>query len=133
VRSLRVEENVRVVLAVLSLCEEIPFDVDIYNAFGYLSATLRECGSPVGDFDQAIAAAVLCSDGEIITRDRHFEKIPGLKVTGIDFYSRAPGKKFHNKFTLYEGSLFMENIEITLPDNHVFFAPLLLIPRFFSA
>ncbi|MFA5267266.1 MAG: type II toxin-antitoxin system VapC family toxin [Methanoregula sp.] len=81
-RSLRVEENVREILAILSLCEEIPFDVDIYHAFGYLSATLRECGSPVGDFDQAIAAAVLCSDGEIITRDRHFEKIPGLKVTG---------------------------------------------------
>ena len=66
-RSLRVEENVREILAILSLCEEIPFDVDIYHAFGYLSATLRDCGNPVGDFDQAIAAAVLCSDGEIIT------------------------------------------------------------------
>lgn len=79
-RSLHVEENVREILAILSICEEIPFDVDIYNAFGYLSVTLRECGSPIGNFDQAIAAAVLCSDGEIITRDRHFEKIPGLKV-----------------------------------------------------
>jgi predicted nucleic acid-binding protein len=34
-----------------------------------------------GNFDQAIAAAALCYDSEIITRDRHFEKIPELKVT----------------------------------------------------
>ncbi|PKG31362.1 type II toxin-antitoxin system VapC family toxin [Methanoregula sp.] len=79
-RSLRVEENVKEKLAILSLCDEVPFDTDIYHAFGYLSATLQECGSPVGDFDQAIAAAALCYDAEIITRDQHFEKIPELKV-----------------------------------------------------
>jgi len=81
-RSLRVEENVKEILTILSLCDEIVFDTDIYHAFGYLSATLLACGSPVGDFDQAIAAAALCSDSEIITRDRHFEKIPELKVIG---------------------------------------------------
>ena len=80
--SLHTQENVREILAILSLCDEVPFDMDIYHAFGYLSATLRACGSPVGDFDQAIAAAALCYDGEIITRDRHFEKIPELKVIG---------------------------------------------------
>jgi tRNA(fMet)-specific endonuclease VapC len=80
--SLHVMENVREVLSVLALCDEVPFDTDIYHAFGYLSATLQACGSPVGDFDQAIAAAALCYDGEIITRDRHFEKIPELKVIG---------------------------------------------------
>jgi tRNA(fMet)-specific endonuclease VapC len=56
--------------------------VDICHAFGYLSATIRDCGSPDGDFVQDIAASVLCSDSEIIPRDRHFEKIPGLKVIG---------------------------------------------------
>jgi predicted nucleic acid-binding protein len=29
-----------------------------------------------------IAAIALCNDGEIITHDQHFEKIPGLKVIG---------------------------------------------------
>ena len=82
-RSLRVEENVKEVITILSFCDELAFDTDIYHAFGYLSATLEKCGSPVGDFDQAIAAAALCSDGAIITRDRHFEKIPGLTV--IDY------------------------------------------------
>jgi len=81
-RSLRVEENVKEVLSLLSICDEVPFDTDIYHAFGYLSATLEACGSPVGDFDQAIAAAALCYDGEIITRDRHFEMIPELTIIG---------------------------------------------------
>jgi predicted nucleic acid-binding protein len=80
-RSLHVRENVREVLSVLALCDVVPFDTDIYHAFGYLSVKLQEYGSPVGDFDQAIAAAALCYDSEIITRDRHFEKIPELKVT----------------------------------------------------
>jgi tetratricopeptide (TPR) repeat protein len=56
-RSLRAEEKVKEVLSFLSICDEVPFDTDIYHAFGYLSATLQACGSPVGDFDQAIAAA----------------------------------------------------------------------------
>jgi tRNA(fMet)-specific endonuclease VapC len=81
-RSLRVEDNVQEIHAILEYCDEIPFDTDIYHAFGYLSATLHAYGSPVGDFDQAIAAAALCFDSEIITRDRHFEKIPELKVIG---------------------------------------------------
>ncbi|HII98015.1 MAG TPA: type II toxin-antitoxin system VapC family toxin [Methanoregula sp.] len=38
--------------------------------------------NPLGDFNEAIAAIALCYDGEIITRDRHFEKIPELKVIG---------------------------------------------------
>jgi len=33
-------------------------------------------------FNEVIAAITLCNDGKIITRDRHFEKIPGLMVTG---------------------------------------------------
>ncbi|MGD0079035.1 MAG: type II toxin-antitoxin system VapC family toxin [Methanoregula sp.] len=81
-RSLHVEENVKEILAVIAAFEEVPFGNDIYHAFGYLSATLQEKGNPVGDFDQVIAAVALCSDGEIITHDRHFEKIPELTVIG---------------------------------------------------
>jgi hypothetical protein len=81
-RSLHVEENVGEILTILSHCDEIAFDTDIYHAFGYLSSTLKDAGDPIGDFDQAIAAAALCTDGEIVTRDRHFEKVPELKVLG---------------------------------------------------
>jgi len=81
-RSRHVGENIREVLAILSLCDEIAFDTDIYHAFGYLSLAMKESGDPVGDFDQAIAAAAFCTDGEIVTRDRHFGKVPELTVIG---------------------------------------------------
>jgi len=79
-RSRNVGENVREILAILALCDEIAFDTDIYHAFGYLSSTMKESGDPIGDFDQVIAAVALCTDGEIVTRDRHFGKVPELKV-----------------------------------------------------
>jgi len=74
--------NVEKVRNILSLFTVLPIDNPVYEAFGRLAAGLSLAGNPVGDFDEAIAAIVLCADGEIITRDRHFQKIPGLKVTG---------------------------------------------------
>ncbi|MCP1716264.1 putative nucleic acid-binding protein [Methanocalculus alkaliphilus] len=53
---------------------------ETYGVFGALSARLRGDGRPVGDFDELIAAIALCYDGEIVTRDHHFERIPGLVV-----------------------------------------------------
>jgi predicted nucleic acid-binding protein len=55
----------------------------VYEVFGRVAAGLSLAGTPVGDFDEVIAAIALCYDGEIITRDRHFEKIRGLTL--IDY------------------------------------------------
>ncbi len=74
--------NVDRVGKILELFTPLPLDETVYEVFGRIAAGLSLTGNPIGDFDEAIAAMVLCSDGEIITRDRHFEKIPGLKVTG---------------------------------------------------
>jgi len=74
--------NVERVGSILALFTILPLDANVYEVFGRLAAGLSLSGNPVGDFDEAIAAIVLCSDSEIITRDRHFEKIPGLKVIG---------------------------------------------------
>ena len=70
------------VRTILELFTLIPVDETIYEAFGRISAGLFIQGSPIGDFDEVIAAIALCNDGEIITRDRHFEKIPHLRVIG---------------------------------------------------
>jgi predicted nucleic acid-binding protein len=70
------------VRTILELFTVIPVDESIYEAFGRISASLFITGSPIGDFDEVIAAIALCNDGEIITRDRHFEKIPHLRVIG---------------------------------------------------
>lgn len=75
-------KNLNKVRTILELFTLLPVDETIYEAFGRLAAGLCIGGNPIGDFDEVIAAIALCNDGEIVTRDRHFEKIPELKVIG---------------------------------------------------
>jgi tRNA(fMet)-specific endonuclease VapC len=72
--------NVLKVRSLLDLFTLLPVDETVYEVFGRVAAGLSLAGTPVGDFDEVIAAIALCYDGEIITRDRHFEKIPGLTL-----------------------------------------------------
>lgn len=74
--------NVEKAERILDLFTLLPLDETVYRAFGRVAAGLCLTGDPIGDFDEAIAAITLCYDGEIITRDRHFKKIPELKVIG---------------------------------------------------
>lgn len=68
------------VATILELFTVIPVDESIYEAFGRISAVLSLNGNSIGDFDEVIAAIAIRFDGEIITRDRHFLKVPHLKV-----------------------------------------------------
>ena len=70
------------VRTILDLFTLLPVDETIYEVFGRIAAGLCISGHPIGDFDEVIAAITLCNDGKIITRDRHFEKIPELTVIG---------------------------------------------------
>jgi predicted nucleic acid-binding protein len=72
--------NLAKVRTILELFTLLPVDETVYEAFGRIAAGLCISGNPIGDFDEVIAAIALCNDGEIITRDRHFEKIPELTV-----------------------------------------------------
>jgi len=72
--------NVERAQKILELFSVLPLDETVYEVFGRMAAELCLIGNPLGDFDEAIAAIALCYDGEIITRDRHFERIPELKV-----------------------------------------------------
>lgn len=74
------DENVEKVKAFLGLFECLPGDESIYEAFGAYSASLVQKGIGIGDFDELIAVITLCHDGILITRDRHFSRIPGLQV-----------------------------------------------------
>jgi tRNA(fMet)-specific endonuclease VapC len=75
-------DNLIKVRTILELFTLLPVDETVYDVFGRIAAGLYLAGTPAGDFDEVIAAIALCNDGEIITRDRHFERIPGLTVTG---------------------------------------------------
>jgi len=66
------------VFGVLDLFTVLAVDETMYEVYGRLAAGLSRAGTPVGDFDEIITAITLCHDGKIITRDRHFEKIPGI-------------------------------------------------------
>jgi len=72
--------NLVKVRTILELFTLLPVDETVYEAFGRIAAGLCISGNPIGDFDEVIAAIAVCNDGEIITRDRHFEKIPELTV-----------------------------------------------------
>ena len=74
--------NLLKVEALLELFTILPVDETVYEVFGRIAGALCLAGTPVGDFDEVIAAITLCNDGKIITRDSHFEKIPGLTVVG---------------------------------------------------
>lgn len=78
--SASVQGNLREVEAIMRALIELPITDETYRIFGTLAAELRGSGSRIGDFDEVIAAITLAGDGEIVTRDRHFTRVPGLKV-----------------------------------------------------
>lgn len=78
----RREENSAKVLKIVETLDVIGFAWETYPIYGTLSATLKERGISVNEFDVVIAALVLETDGIIVTRDQHFKSIPGLEVIG---------------------------------------------------
>jgi len=79
--SASVQGNLREVEAILRALIELPITDETYRIFGALATELQENGRPIGDFDEVIAAVTLANDGEIVTRDHHFTRVPGLKVS----------------------------------------------------
>lgn len=75
-----VDENLRVLRAMLDQFLVLDLNEDVYEIFGALSAWLRSSGRPVGDLDEAIAAIALAYGACVVSRDQHFLQLPGLKV-----------------------------------------------------
>lgn len=78
--SRRVEENSIALIALLDNLLVLDLNEDAYEIFGAISALLRSAGGPVGDLDEAIAAIALAYGASIVSRDLHFQRIPGLKI-----------------------------------------------------
>ncbi len=69
-----VNEFLRVVLI-------LPWDADAANRHGELRADLRARGTPIGDFDEMIAAHALAMGAVVVTDNtRHFKRVPGLAL-----------------------------------------------------
>jgi hypothetical protein len=78
--SKRVEENSIALIALLDNLLVLDLNEDAYEIFGAISALLRAAGGPVGDLDEAIAAIALAYGASIVSKDLHFQRIPGLKI-----------------------------------------------------
>lgn len=76
------EKNLEVAKKILASLLVLPLDDEACLVFGALSARLKSEGKRIGEFDEVIASIALCHDGEIVTRDKHFQEVPGLRVLG---------------------------------------------------
>jgi tRNA(fMet)-specific endonuclease VapC len=80
--SKRVDENLITLIELLDKLIVLDLNEDAYEIFGAISALFRAGGRPVGDMDEAIAAIALAYDAAIVSRDSHFQRVPGLKIVG---------------------------------------------------
>lgn len=65
--------------AFLQTTTTAPWDQEAADAHGLLRAKLRRAGTPIGDFDEMIAAHALALDAVLVTDNaRHFRLVDGL-------------------------------------------------------
>ncbi|MDZ7856835.1 type II toxin-antitoxin system VapC family toxin [Sphaerotilus sp.] len=71
----------RMVEAFLQTATTAPWDAAAAEVHGRLRAALRQRGTPIGDFDEMIAAHALALGAVLVTDNvRHFEQVPGLVI-----------------------------------------------------
>lgn len=81
--SLRPEATtlIRAADAFLAVATTLAWDATAAAAHGRLRAQLRQAGTPIGDFDEMIAAHALSVGAVLVTsNERHFRRISGLTV-----------------------------------------------------
>jgi tRNA(fMet)-specific endonuclease VapC len=81
--SLRPEATtlIRAADAFLAVATTLAWDATAAAAHGRLRAQLRQAGTPIGDFDEMIAAHALSVGAVLVTNDeRHFRRVSGLTV-----------------------------------------------------
>lgn len=79
-RSNKKDKNINDMQRLVEHLLVLPIAEDAYDIYGAISSELYLKGEQIGDFDEIIAAIALSYDAAIITRDRHFDPIPMLKV-----------------------------------------------------
>lgn len=80
-KSQRVESNLAKVRAVEAAFRILPLGAETVETFGALKARLEAEGTPLDDFDLALAATALAYNLTLVTDNtRHFSRVPGLRL-----------------------------------------------------
>ncbi|MCX6606510.1 MAG: type II toxin-antitoxin system VapC family toxin [Acidobacteria bacterium] len=79
-KSGRPELNRTTIDRLLGEKEVLPCDSAVAREYGRLKAVLRRQGTPIPDNDIWIAAIALRKEMTLVSRDRHFERIPELRL-----------------------------------------------------
>ncbi len=75
-------ENIR--KRVLPLVTVLPYDALAAETYGEIRATLAAAGRPLADADLQIAATALVHGLTLVTGNvQHFERVPGLEISGV--------------------------------------------------
>ncbi|MDQ0072514.1 tRNA(fMet)-specific endonuclease VapC [Variovorax boronicumulans] len=81
----------RIVQEFLRIAPVLPWDLQAALRHGDLRAQLKAGGTPIGDFDEMIAAHALAVGAVIVTDNtKHFARVPGLV---LDNWLRAPTER----------------------------------------
>lgn len=78
--SRKTHQNLEEIKKLLECFQVLELEQSVYEVFASLSARLLSEGKPVGAFDELIAAITLLQEEQIVTRDEHFKKVPGLEL-----------------------------------------------------
>ncbi|MEQ8224161.1 MAG: type II toxin-antitoxin system VapC family toxin [Candidatus Eremiobacterota bacterium] len=80
INSKEAEENKKAIYDFLENSVLLPIDEAICSRYSTLRFCLKQAGNPIPENDIWIAGICLEDNLTLLTRDKHFEKIPGLKV-----------------------------------------------------
>ena len=78
-------QQLKKVTVIEEICETIQIvapEKNIVKRAASLQLTLRQKGNEIPAFDALIAATALEIDAVVLSRDEHFERVDGLRVTG---------------------------------------------------
>lgn len=76
----RIEHNRREMTAFLRRFRKLEFTAMVAKEFGRMKAELRRAGRPVPDVDAQIGATARIHDLTLLTADKHFAHITGLRT-----------------------------------------------------
>jgi len=80
-KSEKIAANLAKVRRIENAFEILPVDFSIAETFGMIKSNLEYQGTPLDDFDLAIAACALANNLTLVTNnERHFLRVEGLKL-----------------------------------------------------